>query len=374
MMSFYNLFLPFSLLLRVFSMKRRGIKMGAICCRDITIFELLAFGLIVTFTFMFSNAFNEQKDTYSYSNRRAEEYWEFMRVSAGVLSFMVILMTSLISFRFYFSLKATRLFGPFTKLIKLNAFALSHWLFFTLLILLIGSNFFSILLSENSSCSGLYSCMRGLIEATVGKTDFEKNDGNWSANIALMAVAYILAALLTNMVVAKMNSTYLEVQRKGTLQYYKELFDLRYLYKLDPEYGYLVALEHPFSLFILPTLCIVKCLERRRKRVQKREADEFLGLEPKRKKEVRQSWKCCCCFKCKKISREQPMQLVDFNNAMLRVIYSFYLLIFASLVLAAGLLLFPVGYFSVLLIRLQILMRMIREGAKRESLNLELSR
>ena len=53
--------------------------------------------------------------------------------------------------------------------------------------------------------------MKALIEETVGKTDFEKNDDNWSANIAMMAMAYILAAVLTNMVIAKMNSTYVEV-------------------------------------------------------------------------------------------------------------------------------------------------------------------
>ena len=172
----------------------------------------------------------------------------------------MVILTAPISLRFYFSLKATRQFGPFTKLIRLNAFALSQWVLFMLLILLIGSNFFSILLSENNACSGLYSCMKGLIEETVGRTDFEKNDDNWSANIAMMVMAYILAGVLANMVIAKMNSTYVEVQKKGTLQYYKELFDLRHLYKLDPEYGYLVALEHPFSVFLLPTLCIVRCL------------------------------------------------------------------------------------------------------------------
>ena len=95
-----------------------------------------------------------------------------MRTNADILSFMVNAMTSLISFRFYFSLKATRLFGPFTKLIKLNALALSQWLLFMLLILFIGSNFFSILLSENSACTGLYSCVQGLIEASVGNTNF----------------------------------------------------------------------------------------------------------------------------------------------------------------------------------------------------------
>lgn len=57
-----------------------------------------------------------------------------------------------------------------------------------------------------------------------------------------MIMGYLLAAVLMNMVIAKMNSTYQEVRRNGTLQYYKELFDLRYQFKLDSEYGYLVAL------------------------------------------------------------------------------------------------------------------------------------
>ena len=69
-----------------------------------------------------------------------------------------------------------------------------------------------------------------------------------------------------NMVIAKINSSYKDVSVRGKLFYYKELFDLRYLYKLDPQYGFLMAMEHPFSLFILPSLCCLKCLERRRRR------------------------------------------------------------------------------------------------------------
>ena len=71
-----------------------------------------------------------------------------------------------------------------------------------------------------------------------------------------------------NMVIAKINTNYKEVTRKGTLYYYKDIFDQGYLYSLDPKYGFLVALEHPLSAFLAPTLCIVKCLERRRKRAQ----------------------------------------------------------------------------------------------------------
>ena len=71
-----------------------------------------------------------------------------------------------------------------------------------------------------------------------------------------------------NTVIAKINASYQDVSRKGTLYYYKDLFDLRYLYKLDPEYGYLVGGEHPFSLLLLPTLCCLKYFVRKKLRRQ----------------------------------------------------------------------------------------------------------
>lgn len=80
-----------------------------------------------------------------------------------------------------------------------------------------------------------------MIETTVGHTRFNLLGGNWAANISFGAFTIILAAVIVNMVVAKINANYSHVQRKGLLFYYKELFELRYLYKLDPEYGYLVA-------------------------------------------------------------------------------------------------------------------------------------
>ena len=96
-------------------------------------------------------------------------------------------------------------------------------------------------------------------------------DGKWAANISFAIFTYILGVVLLNMVVARINSIYSTILRKGLLFYYKELFDLRYLYQLDPHYGYLASLEHPFSIILLPTLCIVKCLERRKRREDLRE-------------------------------------------------------------------------------------------------------
>ena len=105
----------------------------------------------------------------------------------------------------------------------------------------------------------------------VGRVVFTGMDGNWAANLALASFSVILAAVLVNMVIAKINNIYSEVVRKGTLYYYKELFDLRYSYKLDGKYGFLSSVEFPFSFVLLPTLCLVVCLERRMKRQREQE-------------------------------------------------------------------------------------------------------
>ena len=100
----------------------------------------------------------------------------------------------------------------------------------------------------------------------VGRVQFAQMDGNWAAKIWFGVFTLVLGVVVLNMVVAKINSIYSEVVRKGTLFYYQDLFDLRYLFRLDPQYGFLASLEHPFSLFLLPALCVLKCLERRKRR------------------------------------------------------------------------------------------------------------
>lgn len=95
---------------------------------------------------------------------------------------------------------------------------------------------------STGSCASLYSCMKVLIEAGVGAVRFHHLGASLTGFLFLIIASYILAAVLMNMVIAKINSSYKEVSRKGTLHYYKDLFDLRNLYKSDSKYGYLVAL------------------------------------------------------------------------------------------------------------------------------------
>ena len=97
----------------------------------------------------------------------------------------------------------------------------------------------------------------------IGRARFNLLANNWAANFSFATFAILLAVVLVHIVVAKINANYTRIRRKGTLFYYKDLFELRYLYKLDPLYGYLIALEHPFNFFLLPTLCCVIYLERK---------------------------------------------------------------------------------------------------------------
>ena len=58
----------------------------------------------------------------------------------------------------------------------------------------------------------------------IGRVRFQLLANNWAANISFGAFSIILAAVLVNMVVAKINANYTRIQRKGTLFYYKDLF------------------------------------------------------------------------------------------------------------------------------------------------------
>ena len=77
-------------------------------------------------------------------------------------------------------------------------------------------------------------------------------------------------------------------------------------------------------------------------------------------------WRCCCCLKCEKVSQQKGMQLEDFNWAMLRFIYGFHLVLIGLFVFVVGLLLIPIGYCCVLLIKIRLLKRAYPLRKKRE--------
>ena len=71
--------------------------------------------------------------------------------------------------RFFFSLKITRVFGPFSKLISINFFSLLTWALFTFSLILLMDNSLSTLLQEDQACDSLSSCGKVLIEEWWGE-------------------------------------------------------------------------------------------------------------------------------------------------------------------------------------------------------------
>ena len=133
-------------------------------------------------------------------NIEYNEYYASSPVSKPYFSGMLMITAS---FRFYFALKATRVFGPFTKLIKLNAFSLMPWLFVTTILLLILGDSLYMLLSESpNTCSSLYSCTQVLIQASVGAVRFEHLGSSWTGFLYLGCASYLFTGVLMNMVIA----------------------------------------------------------------------------------------------------------------------------------------------------------------------------
>ncbi len=239
-------------------------------------------------------------------------YFDFLAGFPNTSPYFTGAILIMISLRWLFALKVTRAFGPFTKMVKLLAASLAVWLLFTAALLLLSANYLTLLLSEEGDLSAdLYSSFKVLFAGMVGKVSFVSFNGVWAAHLSYMAFVLVLSAVLVGMVIAKINSIYTSVVRQGTLHYYKDLFDLRYLFRLHPRYGFLAALDHPFSLVLLPL---------------------FLPL--------------LCCLPRKHLPRA--------NNCLLRAFYAPQLLFFSLALFAVGLLLTLPAYLSTLFIRLRL--------------------
>ena len=108
-------------------------------------------------------------DYTTYTVNRFLVYYGRSHIAAPYFNGLMVILTIL---RFFFGLKVTRIFGPFTKMIKLIASSLALWVVFTSILLLVYSNYLSILLSEDSGDHGVYKCTKSLIEAAVGVVRF----------------------------------------------------------------------------------------------------------------------------------------------------------------------------------------------------------
>ena len=73
-------------------------------------------------------------------------------------------------------------------------------------------------------------------------------------------------------------------------------------------------------------------------------------------------------MRCKKVSGRKGVQLEDFNHAMLRFIYAFHLAFYTVAVFILGLLLVPLGYLAVLMMRFKLIVGELKVRHRREGL------
>ena len=182
--------------------------------------------------------------------------------------------------RFFFSLKVTRLFGPFIKVIKINALRLVKWIIVYVCSMLAATNFLLIILSQkslnsDSGCGAYIDCFKLLLEGSVGEVNFNDMLTFKTAELFYAIFVIIFMVLFLSMLIAMMTNTFNEVVRTGELHYYKEIFDLRYLFQLDRKYSSLVSLEYPFSVIFVFYLIFLQIYEMREKRNQRARKDKL---------------------------------------------------------------------------------------------------
>ena len=182
----------------------------------------------------------------------------------------------LISLRFVVSLKATRIFGPFIKFLKISTVALLSWFALAIIIEAVSSFFLITLLAPYEGCS-FYSCLKIIAASSVGVVGFHRMQDRREAELSLATLSILLNVIVVGIVIAKINFSYKEIVRRGKLFYYKDLFEARYRYKPHPQFGFLAALQFPFGSALLPLLCVVRSLERKRKLFSQRKAESVLS-------------------------------------------------------------------------------------------------
>ena len=189
--------------------------------------------------------------------------------------------------------------GPFIKIFKMNAQNLLIWLILFILVLLSATNLLLIISAEkphlNDSCTEYYECFKILLEGSVGEVNFSGFD-TWDGYLLYMSFIIILMVLFFSMLIAMMTTTFNTVAEQGDLHYFKEIFDLRYSYKIDSKYGILGSLEYPFSVLLILYLIPMTICEALDKRASIKAANSSLA---KKNKDNRmylksQDFKCSC--------------------------------------------------------------------------------
>ena len=140
---------PFTLMLRLFRHSREPVPLPKLLCTETRLFEGVMLLMNVWMIVQLRPKTIEEKLKFEWTALTAKNLIEFIGGYHVVQPYFIGLQMAMIMLRFFFSLKITRAFGPFIKIIGLSFFNILVWSLFTLICIVIMANFLSILLSQN---------------------------------------------------------------------------------------------------------------------------------------------------------------------------------------------------------------------------------
>ena len=138
---------PVSSILHYVFLKSTARSLKHFLCRDTLLFEIIVVLENLWFFFSLKTPLDEVRNALTDTLSTHIHYFEEFAASPVSQPYFSGFLTIAVAFRFYFALKATRVFGPFTKLIKINAVSPLPWMLVTGLILLFSSSCLYVLLS-----------------------------------------------------------------------------------------------------------------------------------------------------------------------------------------------------------------------------------
>lgn len=171
----FTLLLPLHYLLVFLYFSRTRKPIRVLLCREIFLIDLL---LIFSTLYIIYDSLPIDKNAKNLDHTTIENYFNFsiqIRDSSIVETYTFILI--LVWLRFFFHLKATKIFGPFIKILTINCQLLIIWLIVYILAIITATNFLIIILSQKETtetgCANFTQCLYLLLEGSVGEVDFD---------------------------------------------------------------------------------------------------------------------------------------------------------------------------------------------------------
>ena len=139
--SSFIMFLSYTYLMKWCFLRRTGRPLKFLFCSEFLFFDLVMSAEIIWFLLILYPDVIAANNRLTESVGSVKDFFVF-QVDHLIQPYFTAVIFFMFQLRFFFSLKVTRLFGPFTKLIKLYARNLLVWLIFTVLLIFTGGLYF----------------------------------------------------------------------------------------------------------------------------------------------------------------------------------------------------------------------------------------